>query len=156
VLDVGCGSGVLAIGALASGARHARAIDIAPAAIEIVTANARRNGCEAQLKVDTTALAELEGSFDVVVANILAPTLIALADDLCRVLAPNGVLVLAGVLEEQVDAVAAALRPLRVDQVTMLDGWAAVELRATRSRHTWTDDQPTTFASRNLASSDVE
>ena len=130
VLDVGCGSGVQAICALATGAVHARAIDIAPAAVEIVTANARRNGCEAQLQVDTTALAELEGSFDVVVANILAPTLIALAADLRRVLAPNGVLVVGGVLEEQVEAVADALRPLRAEHVTLLDGWAAIELRA--------------------------
>ena len=62
-------------------------------------------------------------------ANILAPTLIELADDLRRVLAPAGLLVIAGVLVDRFDHVVAALAPLRVVQVDRLDGWAAVSLR---------------------------
>ena len=68
--------------------------------------------------------------FDVVVANILAPTLIELAPELRRVLAPSGVLVVSGVLVDRFDHVVDALAPLRVIEVDRLDGWAALSLRA--------------------------
>ncbi len=90
VLDVGCGSGVLAVGACVLGASHATAIDISPASVPTTRANASANGVADRIDVSTTPLAEVDGAFDVVVANILAPTLIDLADDLRRVVAPSG------------------------------------------------------------------
>ena len=130
VLDVGCGSGVLAVGACLLGASRAVAIDIAPASVPITTMNALANGVADLVEVSTTSLAEIDGQFDVVVANILAPTLIELADDLVRVVAPLGVLIVSGVLADRHDHVEAALQPLRRIHRDVLDGWAAITLAA--------------------------
>ena len=73
ILDVGCGSGVLAIGACVLGASQATAVDIAPAAVPTTQANAVANGVENRVRVSCTPLAQVDGQFDVVVANILAP-----------------------------------------------------------------------------------
>jgi ribosomal protein L11 methyltransferase len=130
VLDVGCGSGVLAVGACVLGASHAVAIDIAPASVPITTMNALANGVADLVEVSTTSLAQIDRQFDVVVANILAPTLIGLADDLVRVVAPSGVLIISGVLADRHVHVEAALLPLRRIHRDILDGWAAVTLAA--------------------------
>jgi ribosomal protein L11 methyltransferase len=130
VLDVGCGSGVLAVGACVLGASHAVAIDIAPASVPITTMNALTNGVAGLVDVSTTSLAEIDGQFDIVVANILAPTLIELAEDLVRVVAPSGVLIISGVLADRHVHVEAALLPLRRTHRDTLDGWAAVTLAA--------------------------
>ncbi|MEY2414915.1 MAG: ribosomal protein methyltransferase, partial [Ilumatobacteraceae bacterium] len=128
VLDVGCGSGVLAVGACVLGAAYAVAIDIAPASVPITTMNALANGVADLVEVSTTLLAEIDRHFDVVVANILAPTLIELADDLVRVVAPSGVLIISGVLADRHDHVEAALRPLHSIHREVLDGWAAITM----------------------------
>ena len=129
VLDVGCGSGVLAIAACRLGAATAHGIDISPASVEVTTANAIANGVAEQVTVATTPLAEVDGTYDIVVANILAPVLIDLAADLRRVLAPDGLLLISGVLADNHEHVEAALYPLqRVDRLVQ-DGWAAVSLR---------------------------
>lgn len=130
VLDVGCGSGVLAIGACVLGASSATAIDISPASVPITTANATANGVGDRVHVSMTPLADINGVFDVVVANILAPTLIELADDLRRVVAPTGVLVISGVLASRHEHVETALLPLRSTHVETMDGWAAITLSA--------------------------
>lgn len=129
VLDVGCGSGVLAIAACLVGAARADAIDIAPAAVGVTRANAEANGVAGRVDVSNRPLAEMAGPYDVVLANILAPTLIELADDLLRVLAPAGVLIISGVLADRYQHVLAALAPLAVVEVNTTDGWAAVTLR---------------------------
>lgn len=125
VLDVGCGSGVLAIAAMRLGASHARGIDISPASVPVTLDNAARNGVS--VEVSTTPLGEVSETFDVVVANILAPVLIDLADDLRRV--AGRVLILSGVLDGAFDHVVGALAPMEVVDVETLDGWAAVLLR---------------------------
>jgi ribosomal protein L11 methyltransferase len=129
VLDVGCGSGVLAIGACVFGADHAVGIDIAPAAVPTTKANAAANDVADRVQVSTTDLADVEGTYDLVLANILAPTLVALSDDLRRVLAPGGSLVISGILADAHDHVLAALAPLEVVETETLDGWAAVTLQ---------------------------
>ncbi|MDT5084104.1 MAG: ribosomal protein methyltransferase [Mycobacterium sp.] len=130
VLDVGCGSGVLAVGACVLGAAYAVAIDIAPASVPITTTNALANGVADLVEVSTTSLADVDRQFDIVVANILAPTLIELADDLVRVVAPTGVLIISGVLADRHDHVEAALRPLHRIHREVLDGWAAITMDA--------------------------
>ena len=130
VLDVGCGSGVLAVGACVLGASRATAIDISPASLATTRANASANGVADLVEVSTTPLSEIDGVFDIVVANILAPTLIDLADDLRRVVAGSGVLIISGVLAERHDHVEAALLPLRRMRRATLDGWAAITLTA--------------------------
>lgn len=129
VLDVGCGSGVLAVGACVFGAASATGVDIAPAAVPTTLANARANGVADRIEVSTTDLADVPGSFDVVVANILAPTLVALADDLRRCVAPGGALVVSGILAAAHEHVLAALAPMRVVATDELDGWVAVTFR---------------------------
>lgn len=129
VLDVGCGSGVLAIGACVFGAANAVGVDIAPAAVPTTTANAVANGVAGRVDVSTTDVADVPGTFDVVVANILAPTLVALADDLRRTVAPGGALVISGILATAHQHVLAALAPMRVVETDELDGWVAVTLR---------------------------
>ncbi|MDP9464085.1 MAG: 50S ribosomal protein L11 methyltransferase [Actinomycetota bacterium] len=130
VLDVGCGSGVLAVGACVLGASRAEAIDIAPASVPITRANATANGVADRVHVSTTPLAEVDGRYDIVVANILAPTLIEMADDLRRVVAPSGVLIVSGVLAARHEHVEAALQPFRQTRRSTHDGWAAVTLAA--------------------------
>jgi ribosomal protein L11 methyltransferase len=129
VLDVGCGSGVLAIGACVFGAAAAVGIDIAPAAVPTTEANAEANGVADRVAVSTTDLADVDDTFDLVLANILAPTLVALSADLRRVLAPGGALVISGILADAHDHVLAALAPLAVVESEFLDGWAAITLR---------------------------
>ena len=128
VLDVGCGSGVLAVGACVLGAARAVAVDIAPASVPITKANAGSNGVADLIDVSTTPLEQVDGQFDIVVANILAPTLIELADDLVRVVAPSGMLIISGVLANRHEHVEVALRPLRRLHRETLDGWAVITL----------------------------
>lgn len=129
VLDVGCGSGILAIAAVRLGAASAHGIDISPAAVPTTRQNALMNGVETGVTVSTTPLAEVTGVFDVVLANILAPALVDLAVDLRRVLADDGVLVVSGILADRHDHVLAALAPLRVVALDESHGWVALSLR---------------------------
>jgi ribosomal protein L11 methyltransferase len=134
VLDVGCGSGVLAVGACVLGAARAVAVDISPASVPITKANAAGNGVADLIDVSTTPLAQVDGQFDIVLANILAPTLIQLADDLVRVVAPGGVLIVSGVLANRHEHVEAALQPLHRIHRETLDGWAVITLAADQIR----------------------
>lgn len=106
VLDFGCGSGILALAALKLGAGHATGIDNDPQALLATTDNALRNGLGEQ--VDAYAPADApEGTWPVVVANILASALDALADTIAARVAPGGRLALSGILDGQQDALLA-------------------------------------------------
>jgi ribosomal protein L11 methyltransferase len=131
VLDVGCGSGVLAIGAVLTGATSALGIDIAAASPAIAVANAVANGVDGRARFGNEPLADVAGTFDVVVANILAPALIDLADDLRRVCADDGRLVISGLLADRYDHVVDALDPFAVERIDELDGWVAITLSRT-------------------------
>ena len=120
VLDYGCGSGILAIGAALHGAGRIDAVDIDPAAVEATRANAAAN------KVSVNAgLPELaQGQYPLVFANILATPLKLLAPLLCSHVAAGGHLVLAGILERQADELKAAYAPWLTLQVDDRDeGW---------------------------------
>lgn len=129
VLDVGAGSGVLSVAAARIGAPYVEAIDLSPAAVTATLDNARRNGVEGQVVASTTALADIEGPFDIVVANLLAPPLLQLASELARVVSTSGALAISGVLEGAHDHVLEALRPLRPVKTLTRERWAAVLLR---------------------------
>lgn len=128
VLDVGCGSGVLGITALALGAVRAVGVDITPAAVDVSNENARRNGVEDRWFATTNELSSIRTDFDVVLANILAPTLIELSDELKRLTKPGGILVISGVLDGHYEHVLEALAPLRVMERRVIDGWGAAIL----------------------------
>jgi ribosomal protein L11 methyltransferase len=111
VLDYGCGSGILAIAALKLGAASALGVDIDPQALQATRANAERNGITAA-EIET-ALPDVEpppASFDLVLANILAAPLVALAPVLARSARPGARLLLAGLLDWQAETVMAAYR----------------------------------------------
>lgn len=109
VLDFGCGSGILALGALLLGARNAVAYDIDQQAVVASRSNAEKNGVADRLLATTDAAAIGDG-FDLVVANILAAPLVELAADISLKLAAGGSLVLSGVLASQGDDVMAHYR----------------------------------------------
>jgi ribosomal protein L11 methyltransferase len=111
VLDVGTGGGLLAIVAERAGARTVRGIDVDPEAVRIAARNAARNGA-GRCAFDTSPMAAIIGPADVVVANIDARTLAAIAPDVARVLAPAGVIVLTGMLVEDEAEILAAYRRL--------------------------------------------
>jgi ribosomal protein L11 methyltransferase len=129
VLDVGCGTGVIAVMAALTGAGSVRAVDVASAAVEATRDNADRNGVADRIDADTTPTGDLDGTFHLVVANILAPTLVELADDLRRLTDLDGRLVISGILADRHEHVLAALSPMTVERTDIVDGWAAVTLR---------------------------
>ena len=129
VLDVGCGTGVIAVMAAVITGGPVRAVDLASAAVEATLDNAARNGVAHQVVTDSTPAGEIEGSYPLVVANILAPTLVELAADLRRLTAPEGRLVVSGILADRHAHVLRALEPMVVERTDTLDGWAAVTLR---------------------------
>jgi len=129
VLDVGCGTGVVAITAALLGGNPVRAVDISSAAVEAAQHNAEINGVGNAIEIDTTPVVDLNGTYEIVVANILAPVLISLAPDLRRLTAPGGSLVISGVLAEAHEHVVAALAPMKVIEREIRDGWAAVTLQ---------------------------
>lgn len=127
VLDYGCGSGILAIGAGKFGATSIVAVDIDQAAVESTRQNAAHN--EVALSAGLPDLAE--GSFNLVLANILATPLQVLAPLLCNHLADGGHLVLAGILERQADVLKAAYAPwVSLEVSDSEDGW--ILMTATR------------------------
>jgi len=101
VLDVGTGSGILAIAAAALGAEEVLACDIDAGACRTARENAAANGVADRVEVTDRALEDLPAGFDVVLANILAEENVRLADALVSRLAPGGTLVLSGILEEK-------------------------------------------------------
>ena len=107
VLDYGCGSGVLAIAALKLGCDSAVAMDIDPQAMIATRQNASDNDVAENLQVLGLA-SEIEGEFDVVVANILAGPLVQFAESITLTLRRGGMLTMSGVLCEQADDVMAA------------------------------------------------
>ncbi len=120
VLDYGCGSGILAIGAAKMGATDIVAVDIDPAAVESTRLNAVNNHVSLQPGLPDIA----KGSFQVVLANILATPLKVLAPLLCAHVAPGGHLVLAGILSRQRDELTEAYAPwLSLSVADEEDGW---------------------------------
>jgi ribosomal protein L11 methyltransferase len=129
VLDVGCGSGILALVALLLGAKAARAIDNDPVAIEVTKENAERNGKAAAIDADITDVTVLPGTFPVVLANIEARVLIPLSDAIRARTAPGGLLVLSGILAPQKEEVLAAYADMTVEAAPQKGEWIALVLR---------------------------
>jgi ribosomal protein L11 methyltransferase len=126
VLDYGCGSGILAIGAALFGARGIDAVDIDPAAVTSTEANAQANGVALAAGLPERA----SGAYPLVLANILATPLKLLAPLLAGHVAPGGHLVLAGILDRQADELKAAYAPwLALDVADSEDGWILMTAR---------------------------
>jgi ribosomal protein L11 methyltransferase len=134
VLDVGCGSGVLGLCALRLGASSMVGVDIDPRAIEATIRNAALNGCERRVEATAAPLCEIEGVFDVVVANIGRAGLVELAPQLVGLVSPGGWLAVSGFSPAQCSLVAALLSPLEVLDRQVCGEWSALVL-ADRPSH---------------------
>lgn len=126
VIDYGCGSGVLSIAAAVLGARRVVALDVDPQALRATAENSRINGVSDRVGVVETGAAIVPAPL--VLANILAGTLVELAPVLTAVTAPGGHLTLSGLLEGQTDEVAGAYRgAFALHAGGTCDGWARLD-----------------------------
>ena len=131
VLDIGTGTGILAIAALKLGAPTAMAIDVDPDAVAAAGVNAGRNGCTG-LTVRLAEPREVRERFPLVLANLLTHTHLALAPEYARLVAPGGSLVLGGMLDHEDDQVGEALAGAGfiARGRLALEGWASRWLEA--------------------------
>lgn len=116
VLDYGCGSGILGVAALLLGAKQVLAVDIDPQALLATHQNAKQNGVDSQIKTFLPAKFDHyhqahRPAIDTITANILAKPLIGFVPQFSDILTPNGTIVLAGLIQSQVDEVLTAYRP---------------------------------------------
>ena len=129
MLDVGTGSGILALIALLLGAARTRAIDTDPDAVALTIENARRNGLADRLDADVTPVGSLTETYDLVAANIEATVLIDLAAALTSRARPGGYLVLSGILNERAADVRAAFAHLHLASSSAEGEWTALVFR---------------------------
>jgi ribosomal protein L11 methyltransferase len=129
VLDVGSGSGVLAVGAARLGAQRVDAVDIDEEARRVTTENTARNGVADIAAVRGCSLDDVDGPYDVVVANLLLPIIESLGAGLLGRVAPGGHLVLAGLLVGQDERAMAAVPPAHIVARIVVDGWVSVVAR---------------------------
>lgn len=131
ILDVGCGSGILSIAALKLGATSAGGIDIDQQAITASRKNAEDNDVSERLRLSTD-LADFHGEYDLVIANILAGTLIEIAAELSKRTMHGGQLALSGILSGQIDEVSSAFADwITLDPPVKRNSWA----RLTGTKH---------------------
>jgi ribosomal protein L11 methyltransferase len=131
VLDVGCGSGILAIAALKLGARSAVGVDTDPIAVEATLANARRNAVARRLRARVGSLPTGDRPADVVLANLVAGVLVALAPLLRDELRPGGTLLASGIFSEREIEVrdAFAATGMAISDRRTEGEWVALEAR---------------------------
>ena len=146
LLDYGCGSGILAIAAKRLGCGDALGVDIDPQAVISAKDNAKRNQVMVDFKLPEEDSAHSQ--HDVVVANILANPLQVLAPALCQRIAPNGHIVLSGILERQAEEVIATYQPwIQLHVWRECDGWVCLtgQLTSDQLDQTSSDTQKKTI-----------
>lgn len=139
VLDLGCGSGILSIAALRLGASQALAVDIDDKCLDVAYENAALNGIGkdrytvrvGDVLSNGSLRRELEGSYDIVVANIVADVIIALAPLVPSMLRPGGTFLCSGIIDDRAEEVRAALEAAgwTVLETQSADGWFAYTCR---------------------------
>jgi ribosomal protein L11 methyltransferase len=129
VLDVGCGSGILAIAAARLGAASVLGVDTDPIAVEATAANAARNRLARRIAARAGSLPTGESPFDVVLANLIAGVLVALAHELAAEVRPGGILVASGIYVDRETEVrdAFAAVGLEVRDRSAEGDWVALE-----------------------------
>lgn len=131
VLDVGTGSGILAVAAAALGAERVLACDIDPEACRVAAENVAHNNVGDRVEISNAPLEVLEDGFDLVLANILAEENIRLGDELVRRVVAGGTLVLSGILQEKEALVTAAFAryPLSAPAISHREEWSCLVYR---------------------------
>jgi len=130
VFDIGSGSGILGLLAVAVGAHSVRGIEIDVDAVRVSNENAERNGMASSVHFDDTDLATIDDTFPVVVANIEAKVLVPLAETIMARVQKGGLLVLSGILGPQRDEVIQAYSRFACTSVPEKGEWIALVLRA--------------------------
>jgi ribosomal protein L11 methyltransferase len=134
LLDIGCGSGILSIAALKLGAARAFGVDVEAEAMPAAQKNAANNGVADQLEIALGSVDEIKAGFfeirqaPLVLANILAHILMGLLDaGIGDLVAPEGVLILSGILEEQIEEMLSKIdeHGLQVIEERQIDDWVA-------------------------------
>lgn len=135
VLDLGCGSGILAIAAARFGAANVLAVDNDPIAVEATEENKEVNGVSEKIRAEVGSLDTVVASgvqFDLVAANLIARVILAMSEQgLGKVVKPGGVAVFSGIIQEQVPDIEAALRKTGLDpyKQRVMGDWVAIEAR---------------------------
>lgn len=110
-LDVGTGSGILAIALAKLGAREVCAVDNDRVALKVARKNVRVNGVQLKIRLQATALSSIAHRFSIVVANLTAETIVDLAELLGAKVAPHGLLILSGILTPKADMISRRFKP---------------------------------------------
>lgn len=129
VLDIGTGSGILAIAALKLGALQAEGIDIDPMCVRTAGENAQRNGVQQNFRVLIGDLSDkASGQYDIICANIVANAIKALVPNIPALLKPGGIFMASGIIDTRKEEVIAAVQAagLNVQQVKEKNGWVCL------------------------------
>lgn len=131
VLDVGTGSGILSAASVLLGANSALGADIDENSVNIARATAKLNNLHNCTFIQNNLVAGITGQFDIILANIVADIVIRLAPDIPSLLAPGGLFISSGIIDERLAEVQNKLKELSFDilDVRMSDGWAAIMAR---------------------------
>lgn len=137
VLDMGCGSGILSIGAMLLGAENAVAVDIEENASVTAMENALKNNIPKEkyttyfgnILTDSKLADKIDSKYDIIVANIVADVLIAMKDYFVRYIKNNGILIVSGIITERMNEVINAISSVGFEmlEVNTKEGWAAVK-----------------------------
>lgn len=137
ILDLGCGSGILSIGAILLGADSAVAVDVEENAAVTAIENAQKNNISSEkytaycgnILSDDDFADKIDDRYDVITANIVADVLIAMKDYFVRYLKDNGILIVSGIIVERMDEVISAIESVGFTryEVNEKEGWAAIK-----------------------------
>lgn len=137
ILDMGCGSGILSIGAMLLGAGNAVAVDIDENAAATAAENAEKNHIPSEKYItyfgnilsDEKLADKIDAKYDIITANIVADVLIAMKDYFVRYIRKNGILIVSGIITERMDEVIDAIESAGFEktEVNTKEGWAAVK-----------------------------
>lgn len=140
ILDMGCGSGILSIGAMLLGAESAVAVDIEQNAAETAMENAVKNHISPEkyetfygnILTDENLAGRIDAKYDVIAANIVADVLIAMKDHFVRYIKNGGTLIVSGIIEERMHEVIGVLEEagFNAPEINVKEGWAAVKFAA--------------------------
>jgi ribosomal protein L11 methyltransferase len=133
-LDVGTGSGILAIALAKLGIKKVLALDSDPGALAVAGTNTRRNRVGTVVQLSNLPLEKIRGSFFIVVANLTAETILDLASSLQKKVAPNGYMILSGILEPKASEVIQTLSSYRLAPLRRKSekGWTTLLLQKKR------------------------
>lgn len=130
-LDLGTGSGILAIAAAKLGIHQIDAVDIDPQAVLVAKENCLLNQVSTQVQCSVTPLDQLSGSYNIILANILAETLVSMAPQIVQRLSPGGHLILSGILAEREELVQTGFAPFPLTLASSLQAgeWRCLHYR---------------------------